>query len=71
MTGQIKSEKSKKNIQIPQWKLKKKKKKKRKINDNVHPSQTVSLLDSKGKSAAIYRTASDFKNANEKVIYDI
>ena len=52
-------------------KNKKKKKSKRKINDNVHPSQTVSPLNSKGKSAAIYRTASDFKNANEKVIYDI
>ena len=38
-----------------------------KIDDNGHLSETVSLFDSIGKSAAIDRTSSDFDNTNEKV----
>ena len=39
-----------------------------KISDNVHLGQTISPFDSIGKSAAKDRIASDFDNANEKVI---
>ena len=39
----------------------------RQINDNIHLGNTVTPIESVGKSSAINGTTSDFDNANQKV----